>query len=170
MLSYVVTTKYPDDAPVARQALRAAASRMPDREACAKELAAAMPKSSVATQAALVEILGAVAGATALETIGAAAKSAAPELQDVATRVLGEWMNVDAAPVLLDLAKTISGDKYKVRALRGYIRLVRQFPMPDPQRAEMCQQALAASSNPAEKKLVLDVLGRYPTLARQRTG
>ena len=36
--------------------------------------------------------------------------------------------------------------------------------MPDPQRSEMCQKAMAASSNPAEKKLVLDVLGRYPTM------
>ena len=49
-------------------------------------------------------------------------------------------MTVDAAPVLLDLAKTAPSDKYQVRALRGYIRLARQFAMPDEQRAEMCQK------------------------------
>ncbi len=109
LVSYVVTPKYPDDAPVAQLALRAAATRMPDREACARLLAAALPQASVPTQAALVEILGAVAGSTALETIGAAAKSATPELQDTASRVLGAWMNLDAAPVLLDLAKNCAG-------------------------------------------------------------
>ena len=40
-------------------------------------------------------------------------------------------MDVDVAPVLLDLAKNAAEDKYKIRALRGYIRLVRQFDMPD---------------------------------------
>ena len=41
--------------------------------------------------------------------------------------LLGEWMTVDAAPVLLDLAKTAPEEKYQIRALRGYIRLARQF-------------------------------------------
>jgi hypothetical protein len=163
LISYVIAPKYPADEEPAQRALRAAATRMPDREACAHALAAAMPKAPAATQAALVEILAAVAGTTALDTIGAAAKSPTPELQDTASRVLGEWMNVEAAPVLLDLVKSAPDAKYQVRALRGYIRLVRQFPMSDAQRADMCQKALGASSNVAEKKLVLEVLGRYPT-------
>ena len=83
-------------------------------------------------------------------------------MQDAGSRVLGEWMTVDAGPVLLDLAKTAPGDKYRVRSLRGYIRLARQFRMPDGQRAEMCQNAMAASSRPDEQKLVLAVLERYP--------
>jgi hypothetical protein len=74
-------------------------------------------------------------------------------------------MTEDAAPVLLDLAKTIGEDKYKVRALRGYIRIARQFVLPEEQRVEMCQQALAVAQQPAEKKLVLDVLKRYPSVA-----
>jgi HEAT repeat protein len=162
LVAYVVAPKYPADAAVAQQALRAAATRMPDREACAKELAAAMPKAPVATRAAIVEILAAVAGTTALETIGTAAKSPEPELQDAATRVLGEWMSVDAAPVLLDLAKSAPGEKYQSRSLRGYLRLARQFPMSDSERVEMCEQALGAAKSPAEKKLVMDLLVRYP--------
>ena len=45
--------------------------------------------------------------------------------------------------MLLDLAKSAADEKYKIRALRGYIRLVRQFAMPDEQRAEMCRIAMA---------------------------
>ena len=48
-------------------------------------------------------------------------------------------MTIDAAPVLLDLAKT--GGNYQGRALRGYIRIARQFTMSEPQRVEMCKNA-----------------------------
>jgi hypothetical protein len=105
-----------------------------------------------------------VGGTKALATLGAAAKSSDAELQDASSKLLGSWMTIDAAPVLLDLAKTSPGDKYKVRALRGYIRIARQFTMSEPQRLEMCQNALAAATQPAEQKLVLDVLKRYRNL------
>lgn len=164
LISEVVKPKHPEDAAVAQQALKAACIRMPDREACAKELTAALERSPAATKGVLLPILGAVGGTKALETIALAAKGDDPELQDASSRLLGEWMTADAAPVLLDLAKTAPGDKYQVRALRGYIRIARQFVMPEPQRAEMCQKALSASRQPAEQKLVLDVLKRYPNL------
>ena len=163
LVSRVVDPKHIEDAPVAQRALQAASIRMPDREACAAQLAAAIERtSSVPTQSSLLEILGAVGGTKALATIGAAAKSTDPQLQDVSSRLLGKWMTADAAPVLLDLAKTAPGDKYQVRALRGYIRIARQFSIPQRQRAEMCRNAFEASRRTAEQKLVLEVLERYP--------
>jgi hypothetical protein len=71
-------------------------------------------------------------------------------------------MTADAAPVLIDLAKSAPERKYQVRALRGYIRIARQFVLPEQQRAEMCRLAMAAATQPAERKLVLEVLKRYP--------
>lgn len=168
LVSQLVNPKYADDAPVAQQALMAASIRMPDREACAEELSAALTRSSLPRKIALLQILGAVSGSKALQTIGTAAKSEDSELQDASTRLLGEWMTIDAAPVLLDLSKTIVEDKYRVRALRGYIRICRQFVMPESQRIEMCQKAIEASRNPAEQKLMLDVLKRYPSLGTLR--
>jgi hypothetical protein len=73
-------------------------------------------------------------------------------------------MTMDAAPVLLDLAKTAPEEKYKIRALRGYIRLVRQFPLTDEQRAEMCRRAMETAERDDERKLVLEVLDRYPSV------
>ena len=147
---------------VAKAALKTAAVRMPDREACAVELANAMNRAPAATKSALLDILAAVGGTKALQSIGAAAKSSDPTLQDVSTRLLGEWMTIDAAPVLLDLAKTT--DKYAVRALRGYIRIARQFDMSQQQRVEMCKSALDAARQPAERKLILEVVQRYPNV------
>jgi HEAT repeat protein len=160
----VITPKHPDDAKVAQQALRAACVRMPEREACAEQLTTAMTTVPVSTQCMLIEVLGAMGGTKALETLGSAAKGSNEQLEDAATRSLGEWMNTDAGPVLLDLAKTLPNEKYQVRAMRGYIRLARQFASNDKQRVEMCQQAFAASKRTAEQKLVLDILSRTSNL------
>ena len=162
LIAQVVSPKHADDAAAALLALKTASVRMPDRDACSAEIETAIGRSSVATKISMLEILGAVGGTKALQTVGGAAKSSDSQLQDVSTRLLGEWMTIDAAPVLLDLSKSKIGDKYRVRALRGYIRIARQFVMPENERVAMCQNALDASWQPAEQKLVLDVLKRYP--------
>jgi HEAT repeat protein len=162
LVTQVMNPKDSETATVAQQALKTAAVRMPDREACAAELATALNRAPLATKSVLLDILAAVGGTKALAAIGAAAKNPDPTLQDVSSRLLGEWMTIDAAPVLLDLAKT--GDKYQGRAFRGYLRIARQFTMTEPQRIEMCKNALEAAKQPAEKKLVLEVLQRYPNV------
>ncbi|OYW24485.1 MAG: hypothetical protein B7Z55_02040 [Planctomycetales bacterium 12-60-4] len=166
LITQVVTPKRADDGPVALQALKTASIRMPDREVCATELAAALDRSSATTKDSLLEILSEVGGSKALQTVGAAAKSDDPQLQDTGSRLLGKWSSEDAAPVLLDLAKTAPSDKYHVRAIKGYISLARRFAtMPEPQRLEICQNALDVARNPADKQLVLDVLKLYPSVA-----
>jgi HEAT repeat protein len=165
LISQVVAPKQPQDAPVALQALKAASVRMPDREACATELATAFKSSPAATKSTLLEILSDVGGTKALQTIATAAKSKDPRLQDTGSRLLGKWNNVAAAPVLLDLARTGPEEKYRVRALRGYIGLARKFAMTDQQRAKMCQSAFDATRRPSEHKLALDVLKLHPSEA-----
>jgi len=163
LISRVVTPKEGDDVQAAVHALRAASIRMPDREATATQLTAAMAKAPLPAKVAILEILGAMGGPKALATVAAAAKDPNPELQDAASRLLGDWMSVDAAPVLMDLAKT-PGAKYQIRSLRGYIRLVRQFTVPDPERVAMCRAALDAATRDDERALVLEVMERYPSL------
>jgi HEAT repeat protein len=153
----------PDDARAAEAALGAACARMADREACAEKLAAAMPQAPVQARCKLLEILGVMGGTKALQAVGAAAKDATPEIQDCGSRLLGEWMTADAAPVLLDLARNAADDKYKIRALRGYIRIVRQLNLPLAERIAMCGEASKLCRRDEEKKLVLAVLRRYPS-------
>jgi hypothetical protein len=165
LIAEAVAPKHADDAKAAQKALREACVRMPDREACAAEVVGAMSRAPAATRPVLLEILGEMGGAKALATIGDAVKGSDPSLQDTGSRVLGEWMTLDAAPVLLDLSKNAPGDKYKSRAFRGYLRLARQFAGSDQKRAEMCQDALDATTAPAERQLVLAVLEKYPSRA-----
>lgn len=164
LVTQAVSPKHADDADAAQKALKAASVRMPDRDACAEVLAQAIDKAPAATKGTLLDILGEVGGDKALKTLGAAAKSKDPQLQDAGSRVLGKWNSVDAAPVLLDLAKTGPNPQYQVRALRGYIGLARKFAMPEDQRTEMCQKALDTAKQVAEQKLVLDVLKLHPSL------
>ncbi|MEO2013786.1 MAG: HEAT repeat domain-containing protein [Fuerstiella sp.] len=164
LVSQVIAPRHAEDSAIAQKALRAASVRMPDREACAAELAAALERSPSAAKTTLLEILSDVGGTTALQTLATAAKSSDDQLQDTGSRLLGKWNSVDAAPVLLDLAKTAPAEKYRVRALRGYIGIARKFAMPDKQRAEMCRNAMNATRRPAERKLAFDVLKLHPSV------
>jgi HEAT repeat protein len=164
LITRAIESKRDEDTATAQKALKAAAVRMPDREKCAEELSSALAKASAKDKSLLLEILGGVAGEKALTTLATAAKGDNDDLKDTATRMLGGWMTVDAGPVLLDLAKTSKEEKYQVRALRGYIRLARQFAKSHAQRAEMCGKALESANRDAERELVLNVLELYPSV------
>ncbi len=164
LISQASNTKNADDAAAAQQALKAASVRMPDREACATELAAALDKAPAASKILLLDILGDVGGEKALKTLSAAAKGNNPQLQDAGSRVLGKWASLDAAPVLLDLAKTGPAAQFRNRALKGYISLARRFAMPDEQRADMCQKAFDLCKDTTEQKLILDVCRIQPSV------
>jgi HEAT repeat protein len=164
LVGRVVLVKDTAETKAAEQALRAASVRMPDREACAELLAAAVANAPLPAKCTLVKTIGAVGGTKALAAIGTAAKDANPELQDLASQLLGGWMTADAAPVLLDLAKTPDA-KFKVRALRGYLRIARQLKLPMDQQIAMCREAIPLAQRDDEKKLVLQILGRNPSPA-----
>ena len=162
LIARVAEAKHADDAAPAAKALSTACRRMPDQDACAQSLITAMADSPTPLKCRVLEILSEMGGQKALAAMAAAAKDPDAEVQDAASRLLGSWMSVEAGPVLLELAKTLTDEKYKTRAIRGYIRLVRQFTMSDEDRCKMCLAAMGAAHRDAEKKLVLEVVERYP--------
>jgi len=150
---------------VAKAALKTAALRMADREGSAARLAACLKGASGAGQVYLLELLGVVSGKTALDTVVANAKSSDPAIKDAATRVLGEWVNADAAPALLDIAKNDQEAKYQIRALRGYIRIARQLQLTTQTRLAMFRTAMEVAKRNEEKQIALDILTRIPSAA-----
>ena len=162
LIGRLVAAETPELAAEVKDSLRKACMRSPDRDACAGVLLAPMSKASATAKGDLLDLLGVVGGAKALEGVAAAANSDSEPLQDAATRVLGEWMSPDAAPVLLELAKS-GNAKFKVRALRGYIRIPRQLDVPLETRVAMCRQVIDVAQRDDEKKLALEVLARYPS-------
>jgi HEAT repeat protein len=152
-------------AAAARKALVTASIRMPDRDACVETLVAGFGAASDDAKVVLLDTIGEVGGARALAVLRRVAGSGDPRLDDAATRLLGKWMTADAAPVLLELAGPDSPSKFRTRALRGYLRIARQFDMPPPERAAMCRAALAVAQDDVDRTAVLEILKRYPAPA-----
>ena len=163
LIARLGTTKDDHEAAALDNAIRAICLRSEDQEAVAAQVAAALPKVDGPVKARVLGTLNIVGGKTALDTVAAAAKSSDSELSDAASRVLGQWKSADAAPVLLDLHSSVSDNRIRVRAIRAYIRIARQFDMPAETRAAMCRTALDNADRDEDKRLVLEVLLRYPT-------
>ncbi|NQU22056.1 MAG: DUF1080 domain-containing protein, partial [Candidatus Nealsonbacteria bacterium] len=150
------------DFDAARAALQAACVRMP-QEPCAEKLVAAMSGVSTPERVFLLEQLTLVGGTTALNTVVGMARANNDVMQDAATRLLGAWPSADAAPAMLALAKTLTNEKYKIRALRGYVRIARQLNMTPAARMAVCRNTLAIARRSDDRGLVFEVFKRYPT-------
>jgi HEAT repeat protein len=162
--------KTPAETAIVQQALRTAYNRVPDQDACVGKLHAGMSAAPLADQCFLLELIGQVGGREALKIIAAHARDSRAEIRDVATRVLGAWMDADAAPVLLDLAKSLGDARLRTRALRGYLRIARQLNLPTDQRLAMCEAALQVAQRDEEKRLAAEiariVLRKAPSAAQ----
>ena len=163
LIARLAKTTEEQEAAALDKALLEVCLRSEDQDAVAGQLAAALPASDGLVKARILDALNVVGGTAALEAVAAAARSEDETYRDAAFRVLGEWKSADAAPVLLELHNSASDERLKIRAIRAYIRIARQFDMPDDQRAAMCRTALETAKRDADKQLVLEVLLRYPS-------
>jgi len=152
------------DATAAKDALKLAAIRMADADACAAKIAAQLDRAPLEAKVFFLELLRDIGGPVALKAVAASANSAEVAVVDAATRVLGQWLSADVAPVLLDLASSAPREQFRIRCLRGYIRVVRQLQVPDAERVAMCRKAMQAAQRDQERRLVLEALGRIPAL------
>jgi HEAT repeat protein len=132
-------------------------------------LAEKIQNGSAENQIFVIELLGKVGGRKAIETVAACTKSDDSKVKNAATQSLGAWRNADAAPVLLEIAKTDSDGKYRTRALRGYIRIARQLQFPADARLAMFRTAMETAKRNDEKQIALDILTRIPTATSLQT-
>ena len=182
----VISPRHAEDSEAAERALLAASVRMPDREACAAQLADAMWDMPAATRgtvlkrrwdptggwgwvhvsprSTILEVLGAMGGKKALETMIEAAGDDDPELQDTGIHMLSQWLTTDAAPALLELARKASNPKLRIRAVHGTVRFARDFDLPNAQRAAMCRAALGVAARDEDRKMILEVMQKHPSL------
>ncbi|QDU88919.1 hypothetical protein Pla175_23030 [Pirellulimonas nuda] len=163
LLELAIGAQSPKERRLARQASLAAASRVSDREAAAAAVADQIDVATGDQIGYLLDVLAVVGGPRALESVVAIAEKQDQSAQNEATRVLGNWPSADAAPALLRVAD--SDNHYAVRALRGYLRIARQFAVPESERLAMCRSALRVASRDEERLLAIQVLERIPSVA-----
>ena len=144
----------------AQAGLRVAFVRLP-QTASAQALANLWKTGTTEAKVYALERLGEVGGPIALATLEQAVLSQDAGMQDAGSRVLGEWMSPDAAPLLLKLAATLDDPKLKLRSLRGALRIARQLDMPVKDRISICQRASQLSTREEERKLIADIYRQY---------
>ena len=153
----------PEERETVQQALRAVCRRAVDKDVCARQLQDSLPQLDRDTKLFLIELLGMVGGSTALDTVTPLARDTEEAIQDAATRELGRWRTPDVAPALIDLARSAPQEKYRIRALRGYLRVIRQMDLPDTDKLTMFRQAMEAATRSEERLLAIETLGRIST-------
>ena len=167
LVDQLLLAKTAETAAPLKDALSKACTRMADRDAAAGMLFDRMKNASADAKGELLDLMIYVGGEQALTGIGNAAKGDDDALADSATQALGKWLTPDVAPVLLDLAVN-GNDQFRIRCLRGYIRVIRQFGLKGNARLQMSKTAFKAATRDEERKLVLDTVTRFPSVAGLR--
>ncbi len=160
LLNYALAETKSAESETAQAALEATVQRTTNRDDCAARLAARLDSAPSLSKSYLLKLLGQISGPTALNCVTSASKSTDLKVKDAATKELGQWPNSEAAPSLLDIAVNDSDPKYRIRALRGYIRIARQLQLPDNERIEFFRKAMQISQRDEEKQLALGILPR----------
>jgi len=145
--------------------LKSACTRF-SQEAAATEVAKALDGASAEQKTQLLDLLKEIAGTKALDIVSSYAWGDDAAMRNVGTRILGEWRSPpdldQLAAACLKLAK--ESQEYKIRGLRGYIRLARQFDMPEDRRLEMCQIFYGLAERDEDRLLIFDVFSRLSSV------
>jgi HEAT repeat protein len=159
MLDLLAGVKEPQELAAVEQAMTAICLKAADSKSQADQLIGQLEKVQPAPKAAIVRVLGAVGGPNALQAVCACAKSDNADVRAAATRALGTWKTVDAAPSLLAMAKEAGNPAEKTLFLRGYLGLAARGDVPVEDRVAMCRQAGGLIVRDDEKRLLLGTLG-----------
>jgi HEAT repeat protein len=143
----------------AEQALTAVSLKAANPASCVGQVEARLAQSQAEQKCALLRVLGSIGGSNALQVVRAAVNDSNTEVHAAAIRTLGGWTTADAAPDLLELAKTAATPTDKMICLRGYLRLAGQPDLALDKRLSMCRQAAPLAQKDEEKKLLLAALG-----------
>jgi HEAT repeat protein len=160
LLALLKTAKSDSRKAAVQNAIHGAIFRSTQPDACAEALGTMIPSASGADREFLFEQVRTAGGAKAVALMRAFATGSDEALQDAATKTLGVWLSADAAPVLLEVAQ---GDgKFAIRALGGYIRVFRQFELPEAERTAMAAKALKVAVRSNERNAAIDAMTRFP--------
>ncbi len=160
LLALLKTAKSDSRKAAVQNAIHGAIFRSTDPDACAEALGAMIPTSSGADREFLFEQIRTAGGAKAVALMREFATGSDDALQDAATKTLGVWLSADAAPVLLEVAQ--GNGKFANRALGGYIRIFRQFELPEAERVALAANALKVAKRSNERNAALDAMTRFP--------
>jgi hypothetical protein len=165
LLGYLRQAKTEADAQKVLVVLKSTGTRL-SQDAATTEVAKALDSADVELKKKLLDLLKEIAGAKSLTIVESYAWGSDAALRNTATQYLGEWRSPQdldqLAVACLRLAK--DHEEYKIRGLRGYIRLARQFDMPEERKLSMCQEFFDLADRDQDKVLIFDVYSRIASI------
>jgi len=157
LLELLNRAKSPELIEASEKALAAVCTTQPGK--VADRLTNALATAAASQKVALIHVLTMVGGAQALKAVRASVDSTIPEVRAAAIRALSSWPTVDAAPSLLEIARTSNDATERMLSLRGYLSFASHADLPDEKRLAMCREVAGIISKPEERKLLLSALG-----------
>jgi hypothetical protein len=142
------------------KAVIAIASQIPEGEPKASDVLAQLQKSKdIKTRISLLEVSGKIGDPAALDIIRSSIKDKNPEIQASAIRALSSWPDSTPLDDLLNVAKTTKNEKFRVLALRGYVKLISfESKKSGEEVFGMYQIAMKLANTTEEKRAVLSGL------------
>jgi HEAT repeat protein len=160
----VLLARQGDEVGLAEAAVGATISRVPDQDACANALTAALGEAAMAPKCALVRLLAAAPTAKALDALRVALSDPEADVQNTAFGVLCGWPTPAAAPDLLAIAKADANADRAKAALYGYMRLVGSPELSADQKMAMCNEAAALCKTDEDNDHLLTALATVAKL------
>jgi HEAT repeat protein len=154
--------KTPEEKDAVIRALKSAARRMPDSDACATTLAGTMSHAAVEDNILLLGVFTELEGKSALDAVSASARDSNAQVRAAAITALGDWQNEKAAYRLLGLLEASEDTGNRMHALEAFSGLVRRLGFPREERLGVCEKAMALSRDDAERKIVIHALAGIP--------
>jgi HEAT repeat protein len=130
-----------------------------DKGGCAKKLIQALPRAGATTKPSLLKVLSVTGGADALKAVRAAVDDSDKAVHTAAIRMLSEWKDQEAAPVLLYMAKNLGNETDKLLSMRGCMSLAMRSDVAEDERIKICKQAAGLIQRDDERKMMLGALG-----------
>ncbi|MDR2754817.1 MAG: DUF1080 domain-containing protein [Planctomycetaceae bacterium] len=140
-----------------RDALMTVCRKIPARDESVTVIEKFKNIGDVKNKQFLMDLLYFIGNHKACEVIADCTKSTENNIVDYATMLLGKWSSPDAAPFLIDIAENHPVEKYRIRMLSGYLRIIRQFGLPLEQKFAMIQKAETIAKRDIDKKRVAEI-------------
>ncbi|MCX6362028.1 MAG: ThuA domain-containing protein [Armatimonadetes bacterium] len=142
-----------------------ALTRMAGRLRCTEPVLRAVRRAQGGVRVELLTVLGACEGRAALAELTQAASSADPDTRASAVAALGAWTTADAAPALLESARSAVTARDRTLALRGLARVAPQAGQAHASSvAPTVVSALALADRADTLNLLLTALASLPSL------
>jgi HEAT repeat protein len=160
LVSLLMEVKGDSDRTEAEKTVAAVAHKIEEKGRQAAAILAVLPNvKDNPNRASLLRVLGRIGDSGALETLRTALSSREPEIQDAAIRALSDWPTSEPVPDLLKVAQTAESPRYKVLALRGFVRLLGlESNRSTEETIDLYKKAMDLAGDAQEKKRVLSGL------------